>query len=353
MSYGSGNTNLLSTSNFKRLILGVMLTWIIIEGALRTPLARMLPDPDASYWYFGVVQLKLRQLNAIAPVDVLFISSSLMWDAIDPGQFSEQVQALTGKRLTAYNAGLPLLDAETTQIGLDTHILAANKKPPSYIVYGVSLVEMAQPGWHATAVHSVEGSSILLEDDPLSRRVQNWLYNNIYVIRYRNTIQLLFQPVDVSQYDTDPLGFHNLDKVFDVETFLNKNTDNSAAFKFDEGQFQRLENLIQDCQDRRVGIIIADLPNPSALFQAHHVSPELVAMYHRRLREIADSYHVPLYDPTVQQEAWVKNNRNYYDDTHLNSVGAEQMTKGFAEFFAGLTNPTVIAAPMTNSDTTF
>ena len=71
-------------------------------------------------------------------------------------------------------------------------------------------------------------------------------------------------------------------------------------------------------------------------------------MYHNRLVQIANASHVPLYGPTARRESWVKNNRNYYYDTHLNSVGAAD-DAWFCNVFRRA-DPTIITAPVMKYD---
>jgi hypothetical protein len=276
----------------------------------------------------------MEQIKTRPPIDVLFISSSLTWDAIIPSEFSAQVKAQSGKQLSAYNAGMPLLDAGTSQIALDEKVIPLQGGPPKYLVYGVSFAEMAQNGWHDTAINAVRSLTTQpTANAPITSRVMYWFYQNVYILRYRTSLQIPFRVANSTGEDTDADGFHRTTHVFDVTTYL-ADASTRVSYALNDDQFNQLDLLAKYCKEKNIQLILLDLPHHPALFQRDNIPASLVNDYQSRLSAFAQDHEVPLLLLSKDRMAWMEDPHYFYDQLHVNTLGAQQITAAFSKFFA-------------------
>ena len=109
-------SSICSTSFFRKLwlrlpiVAAILAGLLLAEGAARLAVAvGKLPSPEPYLWHRPEVYTKLDQMQALEsdkPIDVLFVGSSVAYAGIDPTLFDTEVEALTGRSVVSYNAGM-------------------------------------------------------------------------------------------------------------------------------------------------------------------------------------------------------------------------------------------------------
>jgi hypothetical protein len=125
------------------------------ELAARTSFARShLRMPSVTGWLRSL-DVQLDRLDELTrdgrPIDCVFVGSSLVLTGLDPDEFSEQLQARTGKAVRCFNLGV------TGATARDTAILArilVERLRPWLVIYGASTRDISPstngPGLAAT-----------------------------------------------------------------------------------------------------------------------------------------------------------------------------------------------------------
>jgi hypothetical protein len=280
-------------------------------------------------------ELQLGRLETMVardgPIDCLMIGSSMVWHGFDPQAFGAAYQRQTGQKIRCFNFGVDALPAAAAAPLAKVLI---QKYQPKLLIYGTDARDYAVP------IESEDASVIL--DTPWIRyrlghfTIEGWLYDHLYLLRYRETISSLLRFEDQYLLLTGSYALRNHDNYglrpdHTVGSFVMTPPDlNSSAYqirdyvsllqnyKMRPENLAALKQLIQ-LQNDQLQVLVVEMPVPPTYMYFFGQGQQDYQRFINQL-DTTTAAHAAAFWPTtslslIPEQGWV-------DYSHLNTNGA-------------------------------
>lgn len=264
-----------------------------------------------------------RAMTGRVNAQVIIGGSSRAFRGYDP----RIIGAMTGK--TAFNLARNASHTDV-QLAVLQAYLRHNAKPELVVenldVHSFALTprdEIFAPFQYVPYLSERPLYQALLQINP---RVWKWKYIPLYgyVVEDVNLGWLsgLRGLTGLNPREDDFDGFCPMNKAWnsDFDLFKAMHPD-GVGFDVSSNGVRVLEELIQTCQSKDIGIVLVYSPQYCKMLDMVTNRAEIFAKF----REIADRYHVPFWD--YSESEFSKNRDLFYNSQHLNAIGAEAFTR--------------------------
>lgn len=315
-----------------KVALGILLTVIGSELYLRL----LADDIDAQAGWpdrrtAGVVEALRR---ADPATEVVFVGSSQAVYAVDPGQFS----AITG--WPSFNAGLSAARPELVDVWLSEVVLQLIE--PSTVVIIVSpqdLNDASSPRFTPETLVSSSGFS-LLRSDTIVSSVEQWLYDNVALIRYRQSFQdpdegirvisrfLRHEAAGPLSGVDDQGGVVTFPQLKSISATLTARGVETYAsrYRVSGERSQRLESTIRQLQDDGLDVVVVSVATHRDSFAYLANGCSDMFLYWRELDRIVDVTGVTF----LNGESVATLDTDYFDPIHMTAAGRSVFTEWLA-----------------------
>ncbi|GAP20179.1 hypothetical protein [Leptolinea tardivitalis] len=326
------------TPPFGGVLLGAILFLIVVlltgEGIVRLGIqANLWPEPLLGTAN-AEMDIKVQALDRLVkqqPVDCLFLGSSQLDTAINPGVFSDEYQKLTGETLHCYNFSLGTLTAGPAG---RIATLLVYRYHPKMLVLGISardfsrdFGELARP----------------LTDDPWVRHNltdQNpggWLTENSLFYRFLGQIRVALDP------DYQALRSRMLQQLapdgflqYTGNTLTIDTTSFIPKFKLNAEDLSGLDEVMA-LKDQGVHIILLEVPVYPGFLPDYVEGSErkYYTAFRAPVQNRIDVYRVPFIYSQEEIGSLIRDSQ-WNDVKHLNTSGAESFSVWVARKIAGV-----------------
>ncbi len=280
--------------------------------------------PEPLRWYDAVAQEKIEQMDAAGPTDVVFIGTSMAWQAFVPADFT----ATDAGQRTAYNAALVGGVPQVMQRWTLEEIVP--RLEPSTVVWGMSSLDLA-PDFGETSVTAYE-SALATRQGALAD-IERFGAARLGLVRYRPTLRSpasLFGGSAAKELDESyaevaaVLGTDGGRSSFEenvTEELAAVQRTRLAEFSPDPDDMRAIRETIASLQELDIEVIVVELPVPERFVALHPNGAADHAAVGNELSAMAAELGVPFI-----RKASDHADADFVDFTHLTSTAASEFT---------------------------
>jgi hypothetical protein len=295
-------------------------------------------------------ETQLGRLETVAAntgsIDCIFVGSSMVWHAFDPGEFSRVYAEETAREMKCFNFGVDGGVAATA--GILAPILVQDYQP-RYLIFGTDARDYAVP---------VDAADVTVQlDSPWIRHrqgeftIRGWLYEHAHLSRAWESLGHLVRLQkthlavrSASNLDDGDYGFRPYDTVADyVMTSPLEHLDMEpvryyrdllSSFEIVPENVRGLQAIV-GLKDEQTAVIIVEMPIPETYLDFFGQGEDDYQLFVSTVQEVANEHDVPFWQTRYLQmipaDGWM-------DYTHVNTKGSclftVWLTKRIAEMVA-------------------
>jgi hypothetical protein len=274
-------------------------------------------------------------------IDCIFVGSSMVWHAFDPGTFSQAYNEETGREMNCFNFGVDGGVASTA--GVLAPILV-QEYHPRFLVFGTDARDYAVPFDASDVTVQLDSPWVRYRQSDFT--VRGWLYEHAHLSRAWESLghlvrlQKTYLAVrSASSLDNSDYGFRPLDTVVDVATSPLEHLDLQAVSYYRDllSNYQIVPENVQGLQeivalkDENTVVIVVEMPIPETYLDFFGRGAEDYQLFVNTVQEVANTSQVPFWmigpSQLVPADGWA-------DYTHVNTKGATLFSRWLAESMA-------------------
>jgi len=329
---------------------------LLAEGAVRLIVDEgALPSPEPLLWHRPEVETKIRQMQALqadAPIDLMFVGSSVAYTGINPDVFDSEFRALTGRSVVSYNAGLAALSVSMVDAFVE-EVFSRYATPKAMILllsprdvnrnnsYNQLMIEEVLSSaygraWLTTGVEAAL-AGFLLEHSQLYR-YRGWIV--LAALNGLRVPRVLPRAYDDPNFDSR--GYvANRGRLTEHLAGGAASGQEVAAVSFrafdPSGQeSSALGKLIRYCRAAGIRLVILNMPMNRYLVASFEHPADDIVTYMNTLTALTNQYRVPLWDANALPADSAFADDEFSDVFHLNVTGADKLTRLAATWYAQL-----------------
>ena len=275
-------------------------------------------------------------------IDCIFMGSSMVWHAFDPGEFSRVYNEETGREMKCFNFGVDGGVAATA--GVLAPILVQDYQP-RYLIFGTDARDYAVRFDATDVTVQLDTSWVRYRQGDITLR--GWLYEHAHFSRAWESLGHLvrFQKTHLavrgaSTLDSSHYGFRPLDAVADYVMMsplehldmppVRYYHDLLSSYRIVPENVRGLKAIVA-LQDEKTKVIIVEMPVPETYLDFFGQGEEDYQLFISTVQGVANAHDVPFWLTRPLQmipaDGWM-------DYTHLNTKGARLFSRWLAENMA-------------------
>lgn len=296
-------------------------------------------------------ETQLGRLETVAAntgsIDCIFVGSSMVWHAFDPGTFSRVYNEETGREMRCFNFGIDGGVASTA--GVFAPILVQDYQP-RYLLFGTDARDYAVP-FDAPDV-TVQLDTPWVRYRQRDFTVRGWLYEHVHLSRAWESLghlvrlQKTYLAVrSASSLDETDYGFRPFDTVADYVMIsplehldmepVRYYRDLLSSYEIVPENVRGLQAIVA-LRDEKTEVIIVEMPIPETYLDFFGRGEEDYQLFVSTVQEVASTHDVPFWQTRpiqmIPTDGWM-------DYTHLNTKGAalfsQWLARNVAQMAAG------------------
>lgn len=323
---------------------GCLLLIMLAEIGLRIPgIAVYLPDPVPRLWHSYLVQDKLDYMSAMERsrgVDVLFMGNSTTQAAVNPLIFDE-LRGVTDPRLPgSFNGAIEGVPPFGNRLFLSIFLKQVR---PETIIYGITPQDLnSNSPWAQEVTERIIHSPMTLAQAGHGPRGQllSTLLRFSYLYRYRTILLHQLMTGGNSQTHLEDVYFderghdaivHSLADIPSSERGYLYNNAGVVNYAAGGEQFEALVSIIEQCSSAGIELILVNIPLADDYYDNFDNEGDY-QIYLDAVAAITDKYNVLFWDLENLSNLHFRD-EEFADFNHLNSKGADRLTKILGEYY--------------------
>ena len=296
---------------------GCAFYFCMVWFAVTLGLSHWLPNFHSTSGGYGQLLLRIREVQQVQNVDILFMGSSHTYRGFDPREFEEH-------GITSFNLG------SSSQTPFNSYYLLKDYLPntnPKVLVLDLYWNMLVQDGLEST-IDIVSNAKLKGGVLDMVKNSKNTLAFNSMLI---NSIQRLHTPLHKLEQQEFPHDMYipgGYTQTLLTENMLSEEQLNKLApmeVEFSDVQMSHLNKIIRMCKERGIQLVFVVTP----VTEYYRNKVVNYTEYKTAISALAAKHNIPFIDYNGREDLQLHNLKEFYDEDHLTQPAVKKFNQLF------------------------